>query len=114
MKHMTTGVIEMMVMYYIQSWRLVHREAPSAVAVYFFGLQKTQFISGLIERTVHITQLGCPPLTDISIPALSCTVTCHKSKRICALRTAYSLAQWLNFHILSLQCAKCPPQPVFH
>jgi hypothetical protein len=30
------------------------------------------------------------------------------------LRTACSLAQWLNFHTLSLQYAKCPPQPAFH
>jgi len=95
---------------------VVHREASSAVAIYCFGPQKPQFISGLIERTViDITQLGCPPLTDISLPAISCMFTCHnKSKHVCALRTAYTLAQWLNFHILTLQYAKCPPQPVFH
>jgi len=95
---------------------VVHREASSAVAIYLFGPQKTQFISGLIERTViDITQLGCPPLANISLPALSCTFACHdRSKHICALRTAYSLAQWLNVHILSLQYAKCSPQPVFH
>ena len=53
---------------------VVHREASSAVAIHCFGPQKTQFISGLIERTViDITQLGCPPLTDISLPAISCT-----------------------------------------
>jgi len=95
---------------------VVHRESSSAVAIYCFGPQKTQFISGLIEHNIiDITQLGCPPLTDISLPAISCTFTCHnKSKHFCALRTAYTLAQWLNFHILTLQYAKCPPQPVFH
>jgi len=95
---------------------LVHREASSVVAIYCFGPQKTQFISGLIERTVFdITQVGCPPLIDISMPAISCTFSCHnKSKHVCALRTAYSLSQWLNFDILSPQDAKCPPQPVFH
>jgi len=42
---------------------VVHREASSAVAIYYFGPQKTHFISGLIKRTViDITQLGCPPL----------------------------------------------------
>ena len=47
---------------------VVHREASSAVAIYCFGPQKTQFISGLIERTViDITLLGCPPHTDMSI-----------------------------------------------
>ena len=95
---------------------VVHREASSAVAIYLFGPQKTQFISGLIERTViDITLLGCPQLIDIGLSALRCTFACHdKSKDTCALRAAYSLAQWLNFHILSLQYAKCPPQPVFH
>jgi len=95
---------------------VVHREASSAVAIYSFGPQKAQFINVLIERTViDITQLGCPPLTDISLPAISCTFTCHnKSKNVCALRSAYTFAQWFNFHILTLQYAKCHPQPVFH
>ena len=95
---------------------VVHREASSAVAIYCFGPQKTQFISERIQRTViDITQLGCPPLTDISLPVISCTFACHnKSKHVCAFRTAYSLAQWLNFHIPTLQYTKCPPQPVFH
>jgi len=95
---------------------VVHREASSAVAIYCFDPQKTQFISGIIEHTViDITQLGCPPLAYISLPAISCTFTFHnKSKHVCALRTAYTLAQWLNFHILTLRYAKCPPQPVFH
>ena len=61
MKQLTTDVNGMMVMYCIQSWRLVHREASYAVAIYCFGPQKTHFISGLMERTViDITQLGCP------------------------------------------------------
>jgi hypothetical protein len=95
---------------------VVHCEASSAVAIYCFGPNNTQFISGLIQGTViDITQLGCPPLTDIILPAPSFTFACHdKSKHICALRAAYSLAQGLNFHILGLQYAKCPPQPVFH
>jgi hypothetical protein len=95
---------------------VLHHEASSAVATYCFRPQKTHFISGLTERTViDITQLGCPPLAEISVPAISCTFACHnKSKHVCALRTAYSLAQWLNFYILSLQYAKCPAQPAFH
>ena len=73
---------------------MVNREAASALAIYCFGSQKTQFISGLIERTViDITQLGFPPLTDIRLPAVSFTFACHKSKHVFALRTAYSLAQ---------------------
>jgi len=93
---------------------LEHREASSAVAINCFGPQETQFISGIIERTfIDITQLGCPSLPGISLPAISCTFTCHsKSKHICALRTAYTLTQWLNFHILTLQYAKCSPQAV--
>ena len=38
---------------------VLHREASSAVAIYCFGPLKTQFISGLLERTViDIMQLG--------------------------------------------------------
>ena len=95
---------------------VLRREASSAVAIYCFGPQKTQFISSLIERTViDITQLGCPPVADISLPGINCTFACHnKLRHVCALRTAYSLAQWLNFYTLSLQYAKCPTQPAFH
>ena len=94
---------------------VVHREASPAVAIYFFGLQKKQFISGLLERTViEISQLGCLQLSDVSLPAISCTFVCHnKSIHVCALRTAYTLSQWLKFHILILQYAICPTQPAF-
>ena len=86
---------------------VLHREASSAVAIYCFGPQKTQSVIGLIDRTViDITQLGCPPPADISLPVISCTFACHnKSRHVCALRTAYSLAQLLNLYILSLQYA---------
>ena len=94
---------------------LVHREASSVVAIYCFGPQKTQFLRGRIERTVNdVTQLGCPPLTDISMPAVSCTFACHTYNHVCPMRTAYSLAQWLKIHFLSLQYAKCSPWPVIH
>ena len=95
---------------------VLHREASLAVAIYCFGPQKTQFISGLIDHTViDITQLGCPPLADIILPGISCTFACHnKSRHVCALRTANSLAQWLHFYILILQYGKCPTQPAYH
>jgi len=91
---------------------VLHREASPAVAIYCFRPRKTHFMSGLIDRTViDISQLGCPPLADISLPGISCTFACrNKSRHVCALRTAYSLAQWLNFYIFSLQYAKCPTQ----
>ena len=38
---LTTGVIGMIVMYYSQSRRLLHRETSCAVAIYCFGHQKT-------------------------------------------------------------------------
>ena len=42
-------------------------------------------------------------------------VLCNKKfRQVCALRTAYSLAQWLNFHTLNLQYAKCPTQPAYY
>jgi hypothetical protein len=95
---------------------VLHREASSAVVIYCFGPQKSQFISGLMDCTViDITQLGCPPLADIRLQGISCTFACHNMFRhVCALGTAYSLAQWLKFHILNLQYAKCPTQPAYH
>jgi len=94
----------------------LHLEASSAVAIYCFGPQKTAFITSLTNRTViYITQLECPQLADISLPTISCMFACHnKSKHVCALRSAYLLAQWLKFYILSLQYANCPPQPAYH
>jgi len=79
---------------YTELETVVHREASSAVAINCFAPQKTEFISGLIEHTViDITQLGCSPLTDISLPTISCTFTCHiKYKHVCALRTAYTFS----------------------
>ena len=95
----------MMAIYYIQSWRLCYiarhhlpfQSIPTAIYM------KTQFISGRIDLQLLITQLGCPPPADIILPGISCTFACHyKSRHVCALRTAYSLAQWLHFYILSL------------
>jgi len=94
---------------------VLHCEASSSVAIYCFRHQKTQFISCLMDRTViDITQLECPPLCDKCLAGISCAFACQKFRQVCALRTAYSLAQWLNFHILSLQYAKCPTQPAYH
>jgi len=62
---------------------LVHRVVSSVVALYCFGTQKIQFISAIIGRTViDITQLGCPPLTDIILRTISCTFTCHNKYKI--------------------------------
>jgi len=101
---------------YSERESVVHREASSSIAIYCFGPHKLQFICGFIERTVfHIIQTGCTSPTDKSLPAMSCMCACHKkSKHFCVLRTTYSIAQRLNIHILTLQYAKCPPQPVFH
>ena len=69
-----------------------------------------------MDRTfIDISQLGYSPLADIRLPGISGTFACHKmSKHVCALRTAYTLAQLLKFYIRSLQCAKCPTQPAYH
>jgi len=95
---------------------VLHCESSPAVAIYCFGPLKTKFVSVLIVHTViDITEIGCPQLSDIILPAISCTFACHnKSKYVCALRSAYSLAQWLNVSSLSLQYAKCPPQPAYN
>jgi len=63
------------------------------------GLRK-QFISENEGSVTDITQLGCPSLADISLPGIICTFACHKSRYVCALRPAYSLAQWLKFTFL--------------
>ena len=95
---------------------MLHREASSAVAIYCFGPSKTQFISGLIDRTViDITQLGCPQPANISLPPISCTFACHnKCKYVFEFGTACSLPQWLNFYTIILQYAKCHTQSAYH
>ena len=112
MNPLTTIVIGMMLMYSIKSWKLccirMHHPLLQSIA---WDLWK-QFVSGLLDRTV-IIQLGCPELADIRLARISCTFACHRYKHVCALRTASSLAQWLNFYTLSVQYAKCPPQPAF-
>ena len=80
---------------YSEEENVLHREIKSPVAIYCFGPQKTNFISGLIDRRVtDVIQLGCPELADIILPAISCRFACqNKSKHVCALRRAHSLAQ---------------------
>jgi len=94
---------------------VVHCEASSPAAIYCFGPLKTEFISSFINRTViDITQLGCPPIADINLSTISCTFACHNnSKHVCALRTAYSVAQCLHFYTI-LQYVSCPAQPAYH
>ena len=94
---------------------VLYREA-SAVALYCFGPVKTEFISIIINHTViDITQLGCPSITDINMSAISCRFACYnKSKNVCALRSAYSIAQWLHNYTISLQYVTCPAQPAYH
>jgi len=106
------GVTVMMVMFHIQSLKMCYR-AKYHLLLQFIALdhKKQTSLAVLSTGVIDITQLGCPELVDISLPAISFTFACHKSKHVCALRTAYSLAQWLNYYIVSLQYAKCPPQP---
>ena len=112
---LTMAVIGTMVIYYIQRWKLFSSRSLICHCNLLFEPQKTQFTSGLMDRIViAITQLGCPPLADISLQGISCTFACHKFRHVCALRTACSLAQWLNFHILNLHYAKCSTQPACH
>ena len=95
---------------------VLHREVSSDVAVYCFGPHKTKFIGCLMDRTVNdITQLRMPSTSRHILQGISSTFACHnKFRHVCALRTAYSLAQWLNFHILNLQYAKCTTRPAFN
>jgi len=100
---------------YSEPETVVHRETSSAVAIYCFGPVITEFITSIINGPVtDITQIGCPPIADINLSAISCTFACHKSKNVCALWLAYSVVQWLHFYALSLQYVSCPAQPTYH
>ena len=104
-----------MAMYYIWNWKLCYIARNHLPFQSISSGLRRQFIIGLMDRTViDITQLGCPPLANISLQGISCTFACHKFRHVCAMQTAYSLAQWLNFHNLNLQYAKCPTQPAYH
>ena len=95
---------------------VLHREASSAVAIYCIGLLKTECNHGPIDRTViDITHLGRPQIADINLYAICRTFAFHNnSKHVCALRSAYSVAQWLNVYTISLQYVNCPAQPAYH
>ena len=95
---------------------VLHREGSSAIAIYCIGPVKTEFISSLINHTViNSTQLEYPPIVNIILSAIICTFACHiKSKRVYALLSAYSVAQWLHFYTLILQYVSCPAQPTYH
>ena len=110
------GVTGTMEMFHIQSWKLCYIVKYHLLLQFIaLDLRKQTLLAVLSTGVIDITQLGCPELADISLPAITCTFACHnKSKHVCALRTAYSLAQWLNYYMLSLQYAKCPPQPGYH
>jgi hypothetical protein len=58
MKQLTTGVIGMTVMYYIQSWKLWYIARHHLLLQSIASILRKQFISGRIEHT-DITQLGC-------------------------------------------------------
>jgi|GEM_PF-3773571 len=67
---------------YSELENVLRREVLSVVAVSCIGSQKTQFISGLMDRTViDITQLECPPLAYISLQGISCTFARHNEFR---------------------------------
>ena len=105
-----------MAMYHIQSWKLCYiaRHHPPLQSI-ALGLRKHNLLVTSWTVQLLITQLGCPPLADISLQGISCTFAYHnKLRHVCALRTVYSLAQWLNFQILNLQYAKCPTQTAYH
>ena len=47
--------------------------------------------------------------------AISCMFASHnKYKHVCALQSAYSIAQWLHFYTTTLQYVICPAQPAYH
>ena len=84
---------------YSELQTVLHRDVSSAVAIYCFGPQKTNFISGLIDRTVlDIIQLDCPELADISFPAISCTFALQVQTCLCIVNSLFisSLAQLLH------------------
>ena len=100
---------------YSELENILHRESSSAVAIYCFGAQKATFISTILQRTViNIVQLGCPQLAELAFSSVCYTFPCHWRSKYCAMRSAYAVARWLEFHTLILQCAECPTQPYSH
>ena len=93
---------------------MVHRETSSVVAIYCFGPQNN--LLGVLSTYSYWYHSGRMPSTRRHKSTRhQLTFACHKkSRHVYALRTAYSLAQRLNFYILSLQYAKCPIQPAYH
>ena len=92
---------------YFELESITNRAASSAVAIYCFGPQKSEFISKLIDRTViEISKLGCPQHAQLNFPVVTSTFPCqNKSKYFCAMRAAYAVARWFHFSVFSAQDA---------
>jgi hypothetical protein len=74
-KLLTAGVIGIMAIYRIQSWKLSYIARYHLLfAIYCFRPQKMTFINNLFDCIfIHITQLGCPQHPDMCLPTISCT-----------------------------------------
>jgi len=107
MTQLTMRVIRMMVKYYIQSCKLRY------IARYHLLLQS--IASGLWKHNLSATLLSVKLLISLCYDSLRSPIyvnrpsatSLHVTKclNVCELWTSYSLAQWLNFHILCLQYA---------
>jgi hypothetical protein len=78
---------------------IVNRAASSAVVIYWFGPQKSEFIRNLIDRSYR-NQLGSQQLAQLAFPVVTCTL------HVISLNISVPY-----FHVLSIQCAGCPTKP---
>ena len=96
-------------MCHIQTWKLCytgrHHLLLQSIALGF----RKQFISGLLQRTViDITQLGCPHLADIRLPASAVLLHVTTSLNMfvhCGQPTRYLSGSTFTFYVCSMQCA---------
>ena len=100
-KLLTMGVIGMKIMYHRAGNCATSRGIICCCSLLFQTSKNNLLVVLSTVQLLTSMQLGSPPNVDINPSAISCTFACHnKSTHVCALRSAYSVAQWLHFYNL--------------
>ena len=78
--------------------------ANSGDTIYVKGYQKTQYIRGLLPKSVEIKDLenlNCPKFEELEAVKVEspCVITSHLDSSHCALRKAVAFATWLNSRV---------------
>jgi len=100
---------------YTQLASVLSEAAAGFAHLYANGASKCTFISQLLGRPVHnLEDFNCPSPRYLR-PKFSCTKPCLRNPSVrCATRRAYSLYEWLMYHLLKISFVTCPVDKTRH